>query len=128
LLGRSNEPEITSRGCMDSDLARKWPGIVLWCLPTLALLAGFAWVTVRMLVWIPALLVMGIACVANARRCGRRHCYITGPIFLLAAIYAMLAEANIVSLRVNLFAIILVGAAALGCFAEQIFGRYVNRT
>ena len=25
---------------------------------------------------------MGVACVANAARCGRTHCYLTGPFFL----------------------------------------------
>ena len=32
-------------------------------------------------------LLAGLACVANVTRCGRRHCYFTGPLFLLAAVH-----------------------------------------
>ncbi|GIX16787.1 MAG: hypothetical protein KatS3mg119_0973 [Rhodothalassiaceae bacterium] len=51
--------------------------------PAVALLAGgYAW--------------MGIACLMNARRCGRRHCYITGPLFLLAAVHILLVGARVI--------------------------------
>jgi len=29
---------------------------------------------------------MGVGCVINAARCGRLHCYFTGPMFLLGAL------------------------------------------
>ena len=38
-----------------------------------------------------ALLVMGGACLVNAARCRRLHCYITGPYFLMLALGALLA-------------------------------------
>lgn len=41
---------------------------------------------VAALVWPVAFLVMGVACVANARSCGRVHCFCTGPLFLLASL------------------------------------------
>ena len=69
-----------------------------------------------------------IGCVVNVKRCGRLHCYVTGPIFLLAAVYVMLAEGNIAPLRPNLFALVILGVAVLACFAELPFGRYVTRT
>ena len=47
--------------------------------PWLFLLAGAAFT------------VMGSACVVNAARCGRLHCFITGPYFLLLALGAMWA-------------------------------------
>ena len=31
-------------------------------------------------VWVPSLGVAGAACFANAARCGRRHCFVTGPL------------------------------------------------
>lgn len=37
-------------------------------------------------VWVGALVWMGGACLWNARRCGRRHCYWTGPFFLVMAL------------------------------------------
>jgi hypothetical protein len=39
----------------------------------------------RAIVWTIMLLWMAGACFANARRCGRTHCHITGPFFLLMA-------------------------------------------
>ena len=36
----------------------------------------------RGLVWAASLGWMGVACLVNARRCGRTHCRITGPFFL----------------------------------------------
>ncbi len=41
--------------------------------------------------------------VVNARRCGRLHCYITGPVYLLAAIYVALAAVGIVPIRPGIF-------------------------
>lgn len=35
--------------------------------------------------------VMGFACLANAARCRRMHCYFTGPYFLLLALGAGVA-------------------------------------
>jgi hypothetical protein len=32
---------------------------------------------------------MGVACIVNALRCGRVHCYLTGPFFLLMAVIAL---------------------------------------
>jgi hypothetical protein len=89
---------------------------------------GLNWETARAWLWSPALLVMGIGCVVNVKRCGRLHCYVTEPLFLLAAVYVMLAEGNIAPLRPNLFALVILGVAVLACFVELLFGRYVTRT
>ena len=39
---------------------------------------------------------MGGAFVVNARGCGRLHCYLTGPLFLLAAIVTLLDAVAII--------------------------------
>jgi hypothetical protein len=103
MVVETKKSEAISQCCEANDLVGRKSGILLWCLPTLAILVGLNWNAARPWLWIPALLVMGIGCVVNARRCGRLHCYITGPIFLLGAIYVILAEANIVLLRPNIF-------------------------
>src|SRR3989442_15948432 len=41
-------------------------------------------------IWTLAFTVMGIACVVNAVRCGRVHCYFTGPFLLLLAAASLL--------------------------------------
>jgi hypothetical protein len=41
---------------------------------------------------------MGAACVANALRCGRMHCYLTGPFFLGMALVALLYGLGVVPL------------------------------
>jgi hypothetical protein len=60
---------------------------LVWGVPTGGDAAGFglgagAPSRLRAVVWIAMLVWMGLACLANARRCGRTHCYYTGPFFL----------------------------------------------
>ena len=123
----TKKSEAVSQCCEANDLVGRRSGILLWCLPTLAILVGLNWNVARPWLWIPALLVMGIGCVVNARRCGRLHCYITGPIFLLGAIYVVLAEESIVPLRPNIFVLVVLGGATLASATELPFGRYANR-
>jgi hypothetical protein len=75
-------------------------------------------------VWIPAFLVMGIGCLANAAGCGRVHCYFTGPLFLLAAVYVVLAEYHLVPMHPTVLFDTVVVPALLACLAEFPLGRY----
>jgi hypothetical protein len=93
----------TSSCCEPHDLVSQKSGIFLWYLPIAAVILGSSWPSMRAWLWIPAFLIMGIGCLVNARRCGRLHCYITGPAFVLAAIYVALAAASIVPMRSNPF-------------------------
>ena len=71
---------------------------------------------------------MGVACMVNALRCGRVHCYLTGPFFLLMALVALSFGLGILRLRGsgwNLLGLItLVGAIALWCLPEMFLGKY----
>lgn len=72
---------------------------------------------------------MGLACLLNARRCRRRHCYYSGPIFVIGGIATLLVGLEVVSLgRDGL--IMVVGAtlilALLTYLSEPIFGKYVG--
>ena len=58
-------------------------------------LAFFSSGVLRNWIWIVALLWMGGACLVNAVRCGRLHCYVTGPFFLLGAIGLVFYQANV---------------------------------
>jgi len=55
--------------------------LVAWWLPKGAIIAAlFGAAPLRAAIWTVALLWMGIACILNARRCGRTHCRYTGPL------------------------------------------------
>ena len=72
--------------CSANDLVGRRSGLLLWGLPALVILAGMgAGPALRAMFWTPAFLIMGVACVYNARHCGRLHCFITGPLYLVAA-------------------------------------------
>jgi hypothetical protein len=79
-------------------------------------------------VWPLALLWMGVACLWNAARCGRVHCYFTGPFFLLLALLSLLHGLGIVSLGPNgwqgIGVALLVGGCLLACAPELLLGRY----
>jgi hypothetical protein len=107
-------------------------GLLIWCLPAAILVAtALSNSPYRVLIWPIALTWMGGACLVNAKRCGRRHCYVTGPFFLALAIASLLYGLGILSLGPRgwqiLSAILLVGSVALTCLPEWIWGRYVAR-
>ena len=64
-------------------LAKPSSSLIAWWIPRSALLVGlFAQLPIRAIIWSAALVWMGIACIANSRRCGRTHCRYTGPYYL----------------------------------------------
>jgi len=91
------------------------------------LVAGLNWPAGRIWLWIPALGVAGIGCVVNARRCGRLHCYVTGPFLLLAALYVVLAGFNFVPLQPGRFLLVVLVVSVGACLAELPLGRYVKK-
>jgi hypothetical protein len=111
------------------DWASGWRGLLLWGAPVSILLAA-SWLPQRYLVviWPGVLTCMGVVCLANARRCGRVHCYATGPFFLILAAIALLYGLDEISLGRNgwntLGLILLVGSIVLCCGPELLFGRY----
>ncbi len=46
---------------------------------------------------------MATGCLLNARRCRRVHCYISGPVLLLGAIFAGLVAAGVADLSPQVF-------------------------
>jgi len=75
--------------------------------------------------WAAGFGVMGIACLSNALRCRRVHCWFTGPWFLLAAVLTVLRYLEVISmswstiLNGGLF-----GALLLFIISEIIWGKY----
>lgn len=116
-----------AKSCESEDLLRGWKGVLLWCVPIAGVIVGLSWPKGRAWLWIPAFLVMGGACLANAARCGRLHCYLSGPLFLLAAAYVVLAEFQVVPMRPGIFLDTVVVLSVIACLAEIPFGRYRRR-
>ncbi len=115
--------------------ANKVTVLMLWGPPIVALIAtafvdvGRLWLTA---IFTVSLLWMGLACLVNAARCGRRHCYITGPFSLLLAAVSLLHGLEIVPLGPygwnGIGITLLVGAIILTYLPEKILGKYVDRT
>ena len=64
---------------------------IAWGLPLTAIIvASLFEVPARTAIWTIALTWMGLACLSNAKRCGRTHCRYTGPYYLLLIIPVMM--------------------------------------
>lgn len=103
-----------------------------WGLPTAGLIAGiFLAAPLKTAIWSAALVWMGTACLVNARRCRRRHCYLTGPFFLVMAVLVLSHGIGIVPLGNNGFlwlgvALVVGGYGLLWKLPEYLWGTYVR--
>ena len=124
-----------STTCRSRDiLSSRRRVLILYWLPASAIVVAGApaissgWRTV---VWTVALATMGMACVVNALLCGRVHCYLTGPFFLLMALVALSYGLGILRLGGNgwnlLGLIALIGTIALWYLPEMFLGKYRQR-
>lgn len=113
---------------------RDWLGsprtsLFAWWIPHVAIVAGlFVPVPVRAAIWTVALTWMGVACIVNARRCGRTHCRYTGPYYL-----AMIAPVFLLAVGVDsagfygwliLSILILAGSRAIWWATEYAWGKF----
>jgi hypothetical protein len=103
--------------------------LVGWWAPHAAIVAAlFAPVPVRATVWTIALVWMGVACLLNARRCGRTHCRYTGPYYLAMIAPVLLLAADIghagFSGWLILAVVILVGSKTIWWATEHAWGKF----
>ena len=77
-----------------------------------------------------SLIWMGVACIANAARCGRIHCYLTGPFFLAMAAVTVAHGTGMISLGSRgwlwIGAAVALGTLALWIAPERLFGRFLT--
>ena len=116
-----------TRDCGERDMVRSRAALLIWCLPAAIVLLGAFWADARAALWIPSLVLMGSACVLNARRCGRLHCHITGPVFLLAALATVLDAAGILRIGWPWILLAAVAGTGVGYGLEHVRGLYVSR-
>ena len=109
-----------------TDWASGLRGCLTWGSPAAVLIMSP--VQYFVIVWPAALAFMGLACLLNARRCGRVHCYVTGPFFLLLAVVGLLYGLGVVPLGARgwsmLSIALVVGSVVFVCVPEWLFGRY----
>ena len=89
------------------DWARQPLTIILWWgLPiAVVLAAGLLHLSFRASAGVCAASFawMATGCLLNARRCHRVHCYISGPVLLLGAIFAGLVASGVVNVGPHIF-------------------------
>jgi hypothetical protein len=115
-----------SHACATNDLAAKKVALVLWGVPGFLLVLGWFWPDARVWVWTPALSVAGASCVVNAARCGRLHCYFTGPLYLLLALVSLLRGLAVLPIAWNWILFALLAGSVLAHVPEWVRGKYVK--
>ncbi len=101
----------------------------VWALPILVIVGGSYFSDrPQAVIWSLSLVWMGIACIANARRCGRVHCRFTGPYYLLLIIPVLLHGYGLVSFGAYawwvLGVLILFGGKVIWWVTEAMWGKY----
>lgn len=114
------------------DLVRSTSGWLLWWVPITVIGAvsvffrEYRWLVTT--AWTGSLVVMGGACLINARRCGRLHCYFTGPLFLALAAASLLHGTGLVPLGPRgweyIGGALAIGGVSLYFLPEWLWGRY----
>jgi hypothetical protein len=122
----SNEVRSTRR---DADWTRGIRGCLTWGIPlALLLVSPRAGTRYLVILWPVLLTLMGVGCLLNARRCGRTHCYVTGPFFLVLAGIALLYGVGVLPLGAHgwstLSLALVIGSVVLCCGSEWVFGPY----
>ena len=93
----AGQPERRPHHHPDDWVADARLHLLVWGAPKLAIvLAAFAPVPLRTAVWSAALAWMGIACLLNARRCGRVHCRYSGPFYLALILPVLLFGTSLI--------------------------------
>ena len=121
-------------GCGARSAGKDWAGnwrwlAGLWGIPAAAMLGAVLLEPgLRAGIWLAALIWMGGACIANARRCGRTHCRFTGPFYLLMAGFVLAYAAGVLPIGAQGWAILgvttIVGSVALWWGSERIWGLF----
>lgn len=129
ILLRDSGESVAEGSCVKAprtDWASGLRGCLIWGTPAAVLIMSP--VQYLVIAWPAALTFMGLACLLNARSCGRVHCYVTGPFFLLLALVGFLYGLHVVSLGKRGWSVLsialVLGSVVFICVPEWLFGRY----
>lgn len=112
-------------------LNSRWTPLLWWGPWLLIIIGAFTGDVAHTVLWTAGFSVAGAACLANARRCGRRHCFYTGPVYLLAALASLLYGLHVLPIGANGWGWIVGVALAVSviacCGLEPLRGKYIRR-
>jgi len=115
-------------------LSRPWlAGAVFWLPAAVIVLSGNLNIGNRWQagVWAVCLGIMAAGCLVNALRCGRTHCYFTGPFLILMGLASLAYGFGELPLGTSgwnwIGGVTLGGAVLLGFVPELLFGTYRRR-
>jgi len=88
--------------------------LVTWLMQLAPLLTG--------ILWMGALSWMGVACLRNARQCGRMHCFFSAPYFLFFSVLALITGMQWTQvLSFNGLGLFLLIGTPLVCVLPEVF-------
>src|SRR5271169_566049 len=98
MLRHAEQPVTDEMSCTNgpADWAHGVRGCLTWGIPVALLVISPE--RYFFVVWPTILTFMGVACLLNAHRCARVHCYFTGPFFLLLAGVGLLYGIGVITL------------------------------
>jgi hypothetical protein len=115
-------------------LSMPWLTAAVFCLPVAVIvLSGDLNIgnQGRAVVWAICLGVMATGCLVNARRCGRMHCYFTGPFLILMGLASLSYGFGGWPLGTSgwnwIGGVTLSGTVFLSCVPELVLGKYRRR-
>jgi hypothetical protein len=132
VLRHAEQPMSDEGSCASGrvDWTRGMRGCLIWGVPVALLVISPERYFV--VAWPTLVTFMGVVCLINAHRCGRIHCYFTGPFFLLLAGVGVLYGLGVLPLGARgwskLSLALLIGSAVLLYVPERTFGRYQQRS
>lgn len=112
---------------MASNLIR-WDSPIGWSVAVVAALGALVWPAGSTWLWVTFFLIAAGLCGSSYReQCGRVHCRITGPLFLLCAVYLATVQLDLVPFVGNAWFLAgVLGTVALSFVAELIVGTRVG--
>ena len=120
-----------SMGTQLSDIAFRyirWDSPIGWSVAGAAALGALAWPAGSTSLWMTFFQIAAGLCGSSYRmRCGRVHCRITGPLFLLCAVYLATVQLNLVPFIGNTWFLVgVLGTVVLSFMAELVVGTTVG--
>ena len=120
-------------GVKNQDLTSdRLRAFLLWGVPRIGFFIGvFANPALRTILWSSSLFIAGTACLINAFRCGRLHCYFTGPFYLLMATLSLFYGLGFLDFGalgwVWIGGVVVIVAPILTRLPERLSGKYVTK-